>query len=235
VGESTAILCGTAATIGVVHTLLGPDHYLPFLAMSRAGRWSRAKTLGVTAACGAAHVLSSVALGAVGIAVGAAVFTLEALEAARGQIAGWMLIAFGAAYTVWGLRRAYRNRPHRHWHAHADGTVHDHDHTHDRAHAHVHAADAPSLTPWVLFTIFVFGPCEPLIPILMYPAAQGSMMDVMLVTAVFGMATLGTMLTVVFAAGSVASWIRVVTLERYAHVVAGATIVACGLAVKLGL
>jgi sulfite exporter TauE/SafE len=203
--------------------------------MSRAGRWSRAKTLGVTAVCGAAHVLSSVVLGAIGIAVGAAVFTLEALEAARGQIAGWMLIAFGAAYAVWGLRRAYRNRPHRHWHAHADGTVHDHDHTHDRAHAHVHAAEAPSLTPWVLFTIFVFGPCEPLIPILMYPAARGSMMDVMLVTAVFGMATLGTMLTVVLAAGRVASWIRIVALERYTHALAGTVIVACGLAVRLGL
>ena len=26
-------LCLTAVTVGVVHTLLGPDHYMPFVAM----------------------------------------------------------------------------------------------------------------------------------------------------------------------------------------------------------
>ena len=30
------ILCGTAAALGFVHTLLGPDHYLPFIVMNRA-------------------------------------------------------------------------------------------------------------------------------------------------------------------------------------------------------
>jgi hypothetical protein len=34
--ESLA-LCLTAVTVGAVHTLLGPDHYVPFVATSRAG------------------------------------------------------------------------------------------------------------------------------------------------------------------------------------------------------
>ncbi|HOD34406.1 MAG TPA: hypothetical protein PLR20_01590 [Syntrophales bacterium] len=29
-------------------------------------------------------------------------------------------------------------------------------------------------TPWVLFTIFVLGPSEPLIPVLMFPAARNA-------------------------------------------------------------
>jgi hypothetical protein len=77
---------------------------------------------------------------------------------------------------VWGLRRAWRSRPHAHGHAHGADDRHEHRHTHDDEHAHVHEAERTrSLTPWVLFTIFVFGPCEPLIPILMYPAAAESL------------------------------------------------------------
>jgi hypothetical protein len=34
------LLILTAASIGFVHTLLGPDHYLPFVAMSAARRWA---------------------------------------------------------------------------------------------------------------------------------------------------------------------------------------------------
>ena len=77
----------TAASLGVLHTLLGPDHYLPFVMMGRAGRWSRAKTVLVTLACGVGHVLSSVVLGGVGIALGVAVARLQWLESVRGQIA----------------------------------------------------------------------------------------------------------------------------------------------------
>ena len=35
--------------------------------------------------------------------------------------------------------------------------------THHGEHMHPHLVGA-SLTPWALFVIFVFGPCEPLIP-----------------------------------------------------------------------
>ena len=39
------ILALTAATIGFVHTITGPDHYLPFIVIGRARRWSLARTL----------------------------------------------------------------------------------------------------------------------------------------------------------------------------------------------
>ena len=53
----------TAAGLGVLHTVTGPDHYIPFIAMSRVGRWSVAKTLMVTLLCGLGHVAGSVLLG----------------------------------------------------------------------------------------------------------------------------------------------------------------------------
>ena len=70
---------------------------------------------------------------------------------------------------------------------HANGTMHSHGHAHSGEHVHVHeetgdlgdgVRDGGSMTPWVLFTIFLFGPCEPLIPLLMYPAAKGNMWGV---------------------------------------------------------
>jgi sulfite exporter TauE/SafE len=101
--ESIWLLSGTAATIGFIHTVVGPDHYLPFIMMSRAQQWSRTKTLSITFFCGIGHVLSSVALGFVGIAFGIALHKLELIESVRGDIAAWILIVFGLLYGVTGL------------------------------------------------------------------------------------------------------------------------------------
>ena len=163
----------TAASIGLLHTLLGPDHYLPFIVMARARKWSLVKTTCITALCGAGHVLSSIILGIIGIALGISINKLGAIESFRGGLAAWLLIAFGAGYFIWGVFRARKNRPHKHWHAHGDTDMPIHKHAHSKDHLHVHKGEkAKNLTPWILFTIFVFGPCEPLIPLLIYPAAK---------------------------------------------------------------
>ena len=230
------ILCGTAATIGLVHTLLGPDHYLPFIVMSRAREWSLRRTAWVTALCGLGHVLSSVVLGLIGIVFGVALTRLEAFEGLRGSVAAWLLIGFGFAYFAWGMHRAIRKRPHTHQHWHADSTAHSHEHAHLSVHTHPHRADGRSLTPWVLFTIFVLGPCEPLIPILMYPAAQSSVVGMVLVAAVFSVVTIATMLGVVMLSAWGVSFAKLGRLERYAHALAGAAIGLSGLAIQfLGL
>jgi sulfite exporter TauE/SafE len=235
--SSLALLAMTAAGVGILHTILGPDHYLPFVFMARAGRWSRGKTLGVTLACGLGHVLSSAALGAVGIALGATVSRLDVLESWRGELAAWALIAFGLTYFIWGLRRARRRQPHAHTHIHADGTVHWHAHGHEGEHMHVHAVPEPvaplvRLTPWVLFTLFVFGPCEPLVPLLLYPAAQGSTTGAVLVVAVFGLATLATMATAVLLLQAGVQQLPLGRVERYTHALAGAALTLCGLAIQ---
>ena len=227
----------SAAAIAFIHTVLGPDHYLPFIAMAKARAWSMRKTLRITLLCGAGHLAGSVALGLVGIAIGFQLASLEWLEGLRGDLAAWLLVGFGLAYTAWGVRQALRNRPHTHWHEH-EGVVHRHAHTHHRDHAHMHAQAGrkPSITPWVIFVIFVLGPCEPLIPLLMYPAARESLPGVLLVTTVFGVVTVLTMLTVVWLTLHGLQRVRLPALERYAHALAGGTVLACGLAIVfLGL
>ena len=116
----TALL-SLAAFTGVIHTLMGPDHYVPFVAMARARDWSLSRTLAITLACGVGHVLGSLLLGAIGIALGAAVGGLNAFESVRSQIAAWLMLGFGIAYTAWGVRQAIRNKPHSHLHVHGDG------------------------------------------------------------------------------------------------------------------
>lgn len=231
-----ALLAATAAGLGFLHAALGPDHYLPFVLMGRAARWPRAKTLGVTLLCGIGHVGSSLLLAAGGAALGLASARLQAIESFRGQLAVWALIAFGLVYFVWGLRRAARHRPHAHVHLHADGTVHTHEHVHEAEHLHVHASSAPSaprLTPWVLFTIFIFGPCEPLIPLVLVPAAQQSVGGVALVAGVFSAATLATMLAAVAILQMGVERLPLGALERYTHALAGAALVLCGAALRV--
>lgn len=231
--HSLLVLVSTAALIGCVHTLLGPDHYLPFIMMGRAQKWSRSKTLGLTAVCGLGHIFSSVVLGGIGIGLGLAVTRMEAVEAARGTIAAWALIAFGAIYFIWGMRRAARNRPHVHWHKHPEGLVHKHTHTHAGEHLHVHASpEGAKTTPWILFIIFVFGPCEALIPILMYPAAQSSLIGILAVTLVFGITTLVTMLGAVLFLTWTTDRLPLGRWEHYSHAVAGGAVCLSGIAIQ---
>ena len=232
------VLAGTAATLGFVHTLLGPDHYLPFIVIGRARRWALPKTLFISFLCGLGHVLSSVVIGFAGIALGIAIFRIEGIESFRGSLAAWLLIGFGLAYVSWGLHRAVTKKPHRHRNLHVDGEEHDHLHTHEKAaHSHLHQEKAKStLTPWVLFVIFVFGPCEPLIPLLMYPAAQHNIAGVVFVTVAFGATTILTMLAIIAAASWGVRFIRLGFLERYVHAIAGAMIFISGMSVQfLGL
>ncbi|NIM04040.1 MAG: hypothetical protein GTN69_00100 [Armatimonadetes bacterium] len=227
----------TAASIGFLHTLLGPDHYLPFIMLSWARKWSALKTAVITFLCGLGHIGSSVILGLIGVLLGIGVKKLEIVESTRGDIAAWLLIAFGLVYLVWGLRRAYRKESHEHSHIHIGGEAHYHPHDHHAEHAHVHDHQTTqNLAPWALFIIFVFGPCEPLIPILMYPAAKNSLLGLVLVTSVFGMTTISTMLGAVMLARAGVSFAKFNKLQRFTHALAGATICLCGLAIQfLGL
>ena len=94
-----SVLLIAAASIGFFHTLFGPDHYLPFIVLSKSGNWSLPKTTLITFLCGMGNVLSSVLLGIIGVTFGMAVTKLEALESFHGNLAAWALIAFGLVYS----------------------------------------------------------------------------------------------------------------------------------------
>lgn len=213
----TAALCLTAGSVGAMHTLLGPDHYVPFVAMSRAGGWSTAKTLRVTLACGLGHLAGSVALGIAGVVLGLAAARFEPIESVRGAVAGWLLILGGASVLGWGCWRAAEHR------------------VADAAASTGAAAAASVWAPWAAFLVFVFGPCEPLIPLVMLPAARASGWAVAAVIVAFAAATLATMVAAVWAMRHGAGLVRAPRLARFADILAGLAILACGVLVRFGL
>ncbi len=226
-----AVLVSAAVGIGLLHTLIGADHYVPFVVLGRARGWSLRRVLGVTAICGLGHVLASVLLGGLGLGLGAAVGEIEALDAHRGSLAAWLLIGFGLAYAAWGVRRGLRARRHEHVHAHGDGTVHRHEHGHRNEHAHAHGSPA-TVTFWSLFVIFVLGPCEPLVPLLMAPAALHGWVEATLVASVFGVVTIGAMVGMAALGWSGLGLLSAPRLERWSHGLAGGAIVLSGLAIQ---
>jgi len=234
--EFTLLLL-TAISVAFIHTLSGPDHYLPFIMISKARNWSLAKTSWFTVLCGLGHVGGSIVLGFTGIAFGIALAKLELFESVRGNLIAWLFSAFGMVYLVWAIYRVLRGKKHTHIHYHKNSNTHVHEHNHHAEHMHVHDEKSKAkITPWILFTIFVFGPCEPLIPIVMFPAAKHNWLQLAVVTGVFSIITILTMLTVVLVASYGIKFFPMKVMEKYSHVMAGSTILLCGLGmVFLGL
>lgn len=215
--ETTTLLLGATASLAVVHTLLGVDHSLPFVALGRARGWTLARTLLVTAVCGAGHVASSVAIGVAGVALGIATDALLWVESARGELAAALLLGFGLAYAAWAFWKPLRAR---------DGA----------AASAAAGGDASRVTPWALFIVFVLGPCEPLIPLMVVPGIAGDWLAVAAVVGVFGVLTVAVMLLAVAAASSGVGLLRGGWIGRHADVAAGLVVAASGAAVLwLGL
>ena len=230
--QDIILLAGTAATVGIVHTALGTDHYLPFIFLAKARNWSVFKTSWITILCGIGHVGSSVLLGVVGFYLSIELAQLELIEGVRGNLAAWAFVIFGLGYFIWGLYRSISNKPHKHKHFHDDGTIHVHEHHHKDSHDHTHKKN---ITPWILFLIFVLGPCEPLIPILMYPAAESSTSGMIFIAMIFSLVTIITMLGIVLMVTFGLNTIKLGKLERHTHALAGLIVLLSGIAILMGL
>jgi hypothetical protein len=211
------VLLLTAATLGFVHTAIGVDHSLPFVALAQARRWSLGRTLAITLGCGTLHVLSSVLIAGVGLGLGAAGQRLLVIEETRGTWAGWLLVGLGFAYSAVALWRARAGAHHAH---EAD------------------ALGAGRLMP-ALFLIFALGPCEALLPLLMASGITLDLAQGAAIAAVFSLATIVTMLGLV-TLGSLGAQRLSASLGRFAprlrqhaHTLAGVTLLASGLGIRL--
>lgn len=199
--DSLSILMISTLTIGVVHAL-APDHWVPFVSIGRAQNWSKKKLAWITFVCGIGHVGSSVVIGVIGLILGFSLASLKGVESQRALIAGLLLIGFGLAYAIWGLK-------------------------HIRHHHHHHIDAKRSVTIWTIIAIFVLGPCEPLIPLMFLSAAHGWTV-VWLVSLVFGAVTLLMMIGQALLAYVGISLVYFHKMEHYSHVLAGLVIAITG-------
>jgi len=203
-----------AAGVGSLHAL-APDHWVPFAAVARARGWSTARTARITVACGLGHVTVTLLLAFAGLVFGRA--ALVGLAGRLEAAAGVGLIVFGLAFAAWGARRSMGRRVHGHLHFRYD---------------HVH--DPSRVSAWALFAFFSADPCAAVIPLVLAAAPLGwaAMLGV---AAIYEVATIATMVTLVLPARAGAYALRLRVLDRYGDVAAGAVIAAVGIVVlRLG-
>jgi nickel/cobalt exporter len=212
VSELAITLALAAISIGALHSL-APDHWIPIAAVGRARGWSAAHTARVVLACGFGHVTMSVVLGLVALSVGRA--TMTALGEQVASVSGVLLVGFGVAYAVWGVRHALAHRLHGHHHDHYD---------------HVH--DPGRVGAWTLFAIYCADPCVALIPIL-FAAAPLPASSTIGIIAAYEIATIAAMVTMVSLARAGAGFLRGRWTAQWGDSVAGGSSAATGIAVAL--
>ena len=212
------ILVGSAASIGFVHTILGPDHYLPLVAMAKTNGWSGPKTASYVAICGMSHLLGTIIVGSLFFLVGFAFLNLDTLQSLRSDFAGWFLLLFGAIYFVWGMNWAIRQGR-----LVSGGSVHT-----DRKNTNF-----ARCTPFALFLFFILGPCEPLIPLMTQGGGDMGFLPTVLVVSAFCGTTIMTMLVCVmlfyYGVSRITFFLR---FENYMHAATGLIVLLCGCAIQ---
>ncbi|MCX7954314.1 MAG: sulfite exporter TauE/SafE family protein [Bacteroidales bacterium] len=224
--ESIVIL--STCFIAFIHTITGPDHYVPIGVFAKLKKWNLKKALWFTFFAGLGHITSSVIIGVVGIVLGISINKINIWEEVRGSIVSVLFFSFGFIYFIYGIISAVKNKPHKHSHFHNDGTFHEHEHVHNKEHIHFHDEEKSKLTAWIFFIIFIFGPCEPLIPLVMYPAANNNIFLLIFVTSLFALITILTMMILVFAIYKGLNLKFINKYIRYNNLIIGATILLCG-------
>ena len=213
----TLLIASSAASVGFIHTILGPDHYLPLVAMAKTNGWSGPKTATYTAFCGFSHVLGTILVGSLVFLLGLAFFSIETVQSFRGNFAGWFLLLFGAIYFAWGTRWAIR-----------------------RSRLNKVAKQMESqttsfsrCTPFALFIFFILGPCEPLIPLMSLDSSNSEILSSLLVVSAFCGTTILTMLfCVMFFYYGISRFSLFMKFENYMHAVTGLIIFLCGSAIQ---
>jgi sulfite exporter TauE/SafE len=174
----------------------------------------------------------SVIIGIIGIGLGISLTKLEIIESQRGNLVSWMLIAFGLIYSLYGVNKYLKKGSHFHLpHFLVPKKVRNMAHFSEKE-TDDNAESMTKITPWILFLIFIFGPCEVLIPLLIFPAAQFNTLGIVAVSLVFGSTTILTMLLAVYLGQKGTAFVKFKNGEKYFHIIAGIVILISGIGIQ---
>jgi len=219
-------LLAAAAGVGFGHAIL-PDHWVPLAVIGRTRRYPLSRIARLSGLAGIAHVLVSIVLGAVIIAVG--LQFRSTVEHAQDTIIGCILIATGIGFVVLEAT----GRGHHHDHEHGDHGEHD-DHDHDHR-----AQRGPNARLSGLAAIMVpFGaaasPDLTILPVFLAATTAGVATAVGSL-AIFVAVTIGTIVGLTLAAARGGYQIRGEWLERWGNVFTAVVLVTIGLLVLTGI
>lgn len=230
-------LASVAVGTALLHTLI-PDHWLPFVLIGNARRWSITETLVVSGFAALVHVGLSIALGfgALGLGLGAGATFGGTLERASSVL----LLGFGALYAAWALRKGGHFHPggnRVHLAGQASTPCAGHEGPGHPGHLHYHAdepliAGRGSAGAFWLALIVGANPCVLILPLILETAGRGTaaLVAVCLAYAV-PTAALMTGLSVLGVAGG--RRVRLPLAARHMEVGSGLLIAALGLVLLL--
>jgi nickel/cobalt exporter len=234
-------LLAAAAGVGFGHAIL-PDHWVPLAVVGRTRRYPLSRIARLSSLAGVAHVLVSIVLGAVIIAIG--LQFRSTIEHAQDTIIGCILIATGIGFFVLELTgHGHHHGDHDHHHGdHGDHDHHDHRdpdrHTHD-GYGHHHADErAPRQLNGLAAVMVPFGaaasPDLTILPVFLAATTAG------IATAVgslliFAAVTIGTIVGLTLAAARGGYQIQGDWLERWGNVFTATVLAVIGLLVLVGI
>jgi len=199
------LLSISTLSVAFLHAL-APDHWMPFAAIARAQKWTKLKLLWVTFVSGIGHVGISILFSVIGILLGFSLSKLQHMEGGRGTLALWLLIGFGIAYMLWGIKKAKEDK---------------------RKSIDLQKDKAKTVAMWTFFAVVILGPCEPLVPLVFLGYSYG-WPGVFAVSAMFSIVTIIMMLAQSMLAFMGIQLIKSDIVERYSHAFAGLVIALTG-------
>ena len=231
-GGETPALLAAAAGVGFGHAIL-PDHWVPLAVLGRANRYPVRRVARLSTLAGVAHVLVSLVLGGIIIAVGLQL--RGTIQSAQGTIVGTVLILTGAGFAAVELARARRR--------HAGGDHdHDHGHSHGHGHHHLHGGADPlagdrrgvrRLSAIVVPFGAAASPDLTILPVFLAASAAGTLAAVGALV-VFSAVTIGTIVGLTVSASLGGARIRARWLDRWGNAFSAAVLVAIGVFVLAG-
>jgi putative Mn2+ efflux pump MntP len=221
-------LLAAAAGVGFGHAVL-PDHWVPLAVLGRTRRYPLSRVARLSGLAGVAHVLVSIVLGAVIIAVG--LQFRSTVEHAQDTIIGCILIATGIGFLLLELTG------HGHHHSH-DHDHHDHDHHHHHDHDHHRHGPEHGHRHGLAAVMVPFGaaasPDLTILPVFLAATTAGAATAVGTVV-IFAAVTIGTIVGLTLAAAHGGYQIRGDWLERWGNLVTAGVLAAIGVLVLLGI
>ena len=201
-------LLGAGFVTAFLHAAL-PTHWLPFVLVGRAQRWTLPRMLGAVTAAGLAHIVTTAVVGGLVVAAGLAVD--QWISGLLPHLAALLLLLFGTFY----LSRALIRRP-----VPAGGPPLE------LAEPTVSHAAAF----WGLVAMMAVSPGEVLLPIYLSQAEEGLAVLAAL-TVAFALGTVGGMAVFTLLARAGWSVLRLERWARYEGAVLGGALIVIGLLV----
>jgi nickel/cobalt transporter (NicO) family protein len=244
VSGTTPALFTAAAGVGFGHAIL-PDHWVPLAVLGRARRYPLRRVARLSGLAGIAHVLLSIVLGGVIIAVG--LQFRSSIQGAQDTIIGCILIATGLAFVVLELTGRGHSHDHDHGHSHDRGEHgHDHDpggqgHGHDQSSGRHDRSDAHSYERrgfrGLAAVMVPFGaaasPDLTILPVFLAATTVGAATAIGSVV-IFAVVTIGTIVGLTLAAAKGTYQIRGQWLDRWGNAVTAIVLTVIGALVLSG-